>query len=97
MSDASEVKRWEPCLKDSPAGTFVTVRQTRRVRDVFVKVEDHDRIVAELKAEVIKLNSKLGFLIGVLEGIVVYANDSDMRREFARKALEKLEQQGEGM
>ena len=52
MSDTSEVKRWEPCLKDSPAGTFVTVKQTRRVRDVFVKVEDHDRIVAELKAEV---------------------------------------------
>ena len=54
---ANEVKRWEPCLKDSPAGTFVTVRQTRRVRDVFVKVEDHERIVASLKAQLSMTNS----------------------------------------
>lgn len=56
----------------------------------FVLASDHDRIVAELRAEIIKLNSQIGFLKGVMEGIVVYAEDADMRREFARRALEKL-------
>jgi hypothetical protein len=57
----------------------------------YIMKSDHDRIVAELRAEVIKLNSQIGFLKGVMEGIVVYAEDADMRREFARRALEKLE------
>lgn len=80
----SEVTRWRTTNAATNSDALV------------VYAVEHDSIVAELKAEVIKLNSKLGFLIGVLEGIVVYANDSDMRREFARKALEKLEQQGDG-
>lgn len=52
MSDGKEVKRWEPCLKDSPAGTYVTTKETKRVRNVYVTIEDHDRIVADLRAEV---------------------------------------------
>lgn len=55
MSDGKEVKRWEPCLKDSPAGTFVTMRETRRVRDVFVSVTEHEAIVAELMAAISQL------------------------------------------
>lgn len=55
-----------------------------------ILLSEHERIVAELRAEVIRLNSNLGFLIGVMEGIVVYADDADMRREFARRALEKI-------
>lgn len=44
---SQDVKRWEPCLKDSPAGTYVTTRETKRVRNVYVTIEDHDRIMAE--------------------------------------------------
>lgn len=42
------VKRWEPCFKDSPAGTYASVRATRRVRDVFVEVESYDAILRAL-------------------------------------------------
>lgn len=58
-----EAKRWEPCFKDSPAGTYVSMKETKRVRDVFVQVEEHDRIVADLKAQLEHSETKVGWLL----------------------------------
>lgn len=54
MSDASEVKRWETISIDTKIpGTMLDVDGVPRV--TVVSASDHDRIVAELKAEVDKL------------------------------------------
>lgn len=58
--------------------------------DPMVKASDHHTIVAELRAEVERYQLLTGHLKGTLEGILVFADDADMRREFARRALEKL-------
>lgn len=44
----------------------------------------------ELKQTIATQALVIGNLKGALEGILVFADDADMRREFARRALEKL-------
>lgn len=85
-AELAELKwHWQEATKFVMPGEFDTAESIVE----FIRRKD---------AEIQRLNSNLGFLIGTLEGIVVYANDADMRREFARRALEKIKaiEQGEG-
>jgi hypothetical protein len=51
MSDANEVKRWELSSKSSDE-----IEITPSPQGDWVKIEDHDRIVADLKAEIVRLS-----------------------------------------
>ena len=46
---------------DSPAGLIVTCKRTRKRKEVFIQIEDHDRIVAEKDAEIAKLKELVKF------------------------------------
>lgn len=49
MSDASEVKRWQAWVIADEVQRF------QPIPEFFVSDEDHDRIVADLKAEIVRL------------------------------------------
>ena len=89
---SNEVKRWEPCLKDSPAGTFVTTKETKRVRNVYVRIEDHDRLMKEKDAEIERLKTYVQHRVDCIcrAGVLQYSEECDCGLIEAMNKLEDL-------